>query len=213
MKIDFIQIGANIGNTDSDILWKVIRKNNWRGIFVEPIGESFELLKKNYSDLEGNHFENVAVLGRDGEVTIYTRSDGIHHRQQASVKRDHWDGRNDLTVTVPCVRLNSLIEKYGLFGIPFELLQIDAEGADYTIITSTDFTSVMPRFVRFESCHMKKRELSRALKHLGKFGYVKIRDTYEDLCIEGEKGIDVMVERRNPPTGGLKALWARWKLL
>ncbi|MFH1251720.1 MAG: FkbM family methyltransferase, partial [bacterium] len=216
MKIDFIQIGSNIGNTESDIIWKIIRRNNWKGIFVEPIRESFELLKKNYSDWDGNYFENVAVMDYNGEINIYTRSDGIYNRQQASIKKDHWQGKNDLSVRVQCLKLNSLIEKYKLSDIPFELLQIDAEGSDYSIIMGTDFSHIIPEFIRFESCHMTKRELSAALRHLKNFGYIKIKDQYEHLCIEGEKGIDVMVKKsyvQKYGYGSIVADWIRTRIL
>ena len=31
--IDFIQIGANIGNTDTDPLWPVVAEKKWKGVF------------------------------------------------------------------------------------------------------------------------------------------------------------------------------------
>jgi len=40
--IDFIQIGANIGNTDTDPMWTLVTEKEWKGIFVEPIEESFK---------------------------------------------------------------------------------------------------------------------------------------------------------------------------
>ena len=50
--IDFIQIGANLGNNPYDIIWTLSREKKWSGLLVEPLPTVFEKLKENYSDVE-----------------------------------------------------------------------------------------------------------------------------------------------------------------
>ena len=107
--IDFIQIGANIGNTDTDPMWPLVREKKWKGVFVEPIEESFKQLKENYSDVEGCFYENIAILDYSGKTMIYTTESDAYHRQQASVNSKHWRERNDVAFEVPCSTLTHLV--------------------------------------------------------------------------------------------------------
>jgi FkbM family methyltransferase len=193
--IDFIQIGANIGNTPQDIIWKFIREKDWKGIFVEPVTTSFNILKENYSDLDGCYFEQSAIGSKDGEITIYSRSDGFSDRQQASTIKTHF--KNDFEEVVSCMTLNTLVEKYDMVGKQFELLQIDAEGMDDLIILNTDFTKVLPEKIRFEVVHIKKygRSTQTVLKYLKSFGYEIIKDEYIEHVKSTESGYDIMVKK------------------
>src|SRR3989344_626219 len=66
----FIQIGANDGmKFDSTYLY--VKKYNWRGILVEPVGYVFEKLKDNYRSVNGLIFENAAIGERDGFKNFY----------------------------------------------------------------------------------------------------------------------------------------------
>jgi len=179
MKLDFIQIGANIGNTDTDPLWPVVSEKKWKGIFVEPIKESFRQLKENYSSIDGCFFENIAILDYNGEVTIHTTESDAWHRQQASVNPHHWGGRNSVSFVVPCTTLTQLVEKYNMFDTPFKILQIDAEGADYRILLNTDFSNIHPEFIRYEHCHMSSTEKQSVQTHLNNFGYTEVPDEFD----------------------------------
>ena len=55
--IDFIQIGANLGNNPYDIIWRLVRERNWSGVLVEPLPHIFQQLKENYADVPNLHFE------------------------------------------------------------------------------------------------------------------------------------------------------------
>jgi len=193
--IDFIQIGANIGNTASDPLWPIVRERGWKGIFVEPIAQSFEQLVENYKDVDGCFFENVAIHAYDGEVTMYNSSEGHDHRQQASVVRGYFPKVNNQEVQVKCITLASLIEKYDLLGKEFEILQLDVERSEQTILLNTDFTDILPRVIRFEHIHIRRGDKDQSIvNHLAKFGYERVSDEYD---VEGQ-GYDTMMER-NPP--------------
>ncbi len=204
--INFIQIGANIGNTPQDIIWPIVRERGWNGIFVEPHPEAFEELKVNYNDLSGSYFENCAICGNDGYTKLYYGLD----TQISSMNKNHSMGANNASklfneVEVPCMTLYSLVEKYNMIGKPFELLQIDAEGMDGEILKSTDFTNILPKYIRFEHIHLNynvtisrvdavRQDLRKVLNYLECFGYVKIKDMYNSGQ-EFEEDIDTMVER------------------
>lgn len=195
--IDFIQVGSNIGNTPQDIIWNIVREKDWKGIFIEPVTASFNILKENYSDLVGSYFEQSAIGEKDGEITIYSKSDGSGDRQQASTIKQHWG--NDFAEVVPCLTLTSLVEKYGMSGKPFELLQIDAEGIDDLILLNTDFTKVLPEKIRFEIVHLRRynRSSEKVLNYLKTFGYEIIEDEYLEHVKSTEIGYDIMVKKTN----------------
>ena len=192
-KINFIQIGANIGNTSQDVIWKIVRKKKWNGIFIEPVPLSFEALKENYKDLTDSYFENVAILNHNATVSIFTTRSDKNDRQQASLKKTHW--ASDVEIRVPCMRLDDLVEKYGLTGVEFELLQCDAEGVDDVILLDTDFTKVLPEKIRFENVHIRGPKLQKVMQHLKSFGYVKVPDEYSDNVKSTEIGFDTMVQK------------------
>lgn len=60
----FVHIGANDGKT-GDPIWKYVKRDKWRGVFVEPISSMFEKLKKNYEGDRGYEF-----LCRQQEVYV-----------------------------------------------------------------------------------------------------------------------------------------------
>jgi FkbM family methyltransferase len=195
--IDFIQIGAHTGFTpeSEDIIWPIVRERKWRGVFIEPMLESFNQLKENYSDLEGSFFENVAITAHNGTVLMRFEDNG--DLRIASVNAYHVHERNRDSIEVPCCTLMSIIEKYNLVDVPFELLQIDTESLDGDILLSTDFTHVLPTYIRFEHCHLGKKNIpcrGDVMQHLAKFGYKEIPDMYNNN-IANETGIDTMVER------------------
>ena len=189
--INFIQIGANVGNTDTDPMWPIVREKNWKGIFIEPIPESFNTLVDNYKDVDGCIFENIAICDYDGEATIF-RMESDPTSECASLVAGHFKGRNDFSVSIECMTLNSLATKHDLLDKPFDLLQIDAEGMDYSILMSTDFSHILPRQIRYESVHMSKQDRSVLLKHMHeKFGYKEITDEYDIL----DKKYDTLLDK------------------
>ena len=97
-------------------------------------------------------------------------------RDRASIYKNHW--ANDKENKVNCLKLDSLVAKYKMSHKEFELLQIDAEGADDLILLNCNFKKVRPREIRFESIHLNDCRLQKVLEHLQKCGYEKTNDTY-----------------------------------
>ena len=65
-----IQIGANDGKR-FDPLNKYLIKYETKAIFVEPIKEHFEKLKRNYSNKNNCIFENSAISDFNGHTEIF----------------------------------------------------------------------------------------------------------------------------------------------
>ena len=174
-----VQIGAYVGDTENDPLTACLRANltvhpRSRAVLVEPVKEYFERLKRNYADLPGAEFENVAIADIDGECTFYRLGvDPEEYGQpdwlaQCSSMRedrmtDLWDGcpsegdpeikafwhAHSVAETVPCVRLETLLERRGITHLDF--LQIDTEGSDYDILRTLDFSRIRPTYINYEN--------------------------------------------------------------
>ncbi len=198
-RIDFIQVGANVGNTEQDIIWQLVRTKGWKGILVEPHPTAFQELLTNYQDVNGLYFENIALSNINGICDLWF--DPYGDNQIASLRPTHSREKNTEKVVVPCMTLSALINRYGLWKKEFELLQLDCEGTDDLILMCTDFTHIRPKYIRFEHIHLgvhngtQDRALRDCLYHLSKFDYVPCEDMYNELRPESERGIDTMVRR------------------
>ena len=222
--LDFVQLGANVGDDETDVVWPLLRgvpadtskehgattppastdpafvpihRPDWKGIFVEPMPQCFEKLKKNYADMSGHFFENAAITDFDGETTIYYVREDI--TEMASLNKDHrhdWTWENRIKVTVKCMTLETLLEKHGLLHKQFELLTMDVERTEGKIILSTDFSIVLPKQIRYEHVHLAGVVKHDINNHLSGFGYKKIDDPYFVLkrCSEGQ--YDTVFEKR-----------------
>ena len=70
---------------------------------------------------------------------------------------------------VACHTVESALRTAGLNRV--DLIQIDAEGHDWPIIRSIDFTRMRPSILRFEYRHMCRAEADACLALLARNGY------------------------------------------
>ncbi len=158
----FVQIGAFDGLTD-DPLASYVHRYRWRGMLVEPQREAFEALQRNYAACEGLILENVAIGNSNDVLTLYRLKEECAHlfgrdrRLIASSSVEHVvrhlaaDVHADEAlerVDVPCTTLPNLLAKHHIDKI--DLLQVDAEAADASILRSLDLDSIHPAIIRFE---------------------------------------------------------------
>ena len=92
----------------------------------------------------------------------------------ASFHRDHLrrHGVPDeeiVTEQVACHTVQSVVSVAGFESV--DLIQIDAEGHDWPIIRSIDFTQLRPTILRFEYRNMTSRDADACLVHLAGHGY------------------------------------------
>ena len=176
--LQFVQIGANDG-IFGDPLRKYVVKFPWRGILVEPQPEVFARLRTNYdAEKERLIFENLAISDHAGVITMYgPRRNGTRPTEyETSVSSaDRRIARLQLgtagleAFTVPCLTLSDLLEKHRMNSI--DILQIDAEGHEFKIISGLDLSRFSPLIIQFESGHMSPNDIDRTVQCLTRSNY------------------------------------------
>ena len=176
--ISIVQIGAFVGHTDNDPLFRFVRRIVARSdiqatvVLIEPVKEYFEKLKNNYGNLPGIIFENVAIAESSGERDFYHLAvdpgdfgypDWLAQLGSLNPERMGalWDAyektpefaqffrTHQLISRVQCLTLHDLMKKHHISEI--DLLQIDAEGYDYEILKTINFSHGRgPRFINYE---------------------------------------------------------------
>ncbi len=192
MEVNFIQIGANVGNTDNDPLYSIVMKNpNWVGILVEPNPKAFKELVKCYKDCPNLYFENVAVSDVNGEIELYVDNYDIDNNGKGEGTSQHascdlevivnrLDHPQHTLASVVCqsTTLGSLLDKYAVTDLAW--LIIDTEGFDHKIILATDFSKYNIQKIQFEFIHMGQN-IDIVDQYLKGFSYSRCGQTQEDF--------------------------------
>lgn len=146
--VKFIQIGANDGIT-VDPIHELIKKGgvNWNGILFEPYYDTFIRLKKTYYGYDNLTLINAAVCDFDGESILYCGNTDPHFTLSKNKAKDMFDVEAS-EVTVDVVSPKTIIEKHNIDHL--DLLQVDTEGRDFTILKSFIENDLLPKIIRFE---------------------------------------------------------------
>jgi FkbM family methyltransferase len=166
----FIQIGANDGITVDPINKLIKSKKNWRGLLFEPGDEAFSNLKKTYKGFDNLSLINSAVSDFDGKTILYCGETTPHFTLD---KKKAFDMFNvtPKEIEVDVISPKTIISK---FNVPnLDLLQIDTEGRDFTILKSFIENGIFPKIVRFEYVNLGYENISSddVINFLSKFGY------------------------------------------
>ncbi|HXB29259.1 MAG TPA: FkbM family methyltransferase [Puia sp.] len=178
----FVQIGSNDG-IKNDPLHRYIKKNNWKGILVEPDKANFLKLRSNYMQLNGLIFENVGIGPERGEMLFYrlkdiTESEPGWYDQVGSfdkktfIKNIEYGKELDKRIvseSLPVITFYDLLQKNNFNQV--DLLHLDTEGFDYKILGSIDFSKYNIRVVVFEGEWMTRLELKETIEYLRKYDY------------------------------------------
>jgi FkbM family methyltransferase len=172
----FVEIGANDGKKN-DPLYHYIGSYGWQGILVEPDPANFKKLKENYRGVDGLIFENTGIGPEPGEMPFYKIKDiaeeepgwydqiGSFDKKTFLKNISYGNGLDQRIVAEPrpVIRFDELLNRNSFRDV--DLLHLDAEGFDYSILRSIDFAKYNIRMVLFESEWMTKPEL-KELVHL-----------------------------------------------
>lgn len=165
----FIQIGANDG-ISVDPIHNLVKKNNWTGILFEPGKDAFGDLIKNYHGHTNLTFVNAAVSNYDGRGELFCGTTTPHFTLN-ELKAKHMFDVEATLVEVDSMSPKTIIDKYSVKKV--DLLQIDAEGHDFTIIKAFPFDLIKPKIIRYEYVNLNYDEIDAegADKFLKQYGY------------------------------------------
>lgn len=155
----FIEIGSCDFNT-----LNYLADYGWRGVIIEPIKKYLD----NIPQKPNVHYLNYAIDWSRGQRVMFIAPDDI-------VEQDHdyagmssfYQGNEVLTqkVLVNTIPISDVIELCNITEIEF--LKIDTELWDYEILKMFPFDRVSPRFIKVETRHQLKNEVSDFLKSKG----------------------------------------------
>lgn len=173
-----VQIGSNDGKTGDPLHRLLRRRHRWKALFVEPVPYLFERLKGNYDDPKRFAFENALI--NDGSACQFYWVDPAARQflkdlppwfdQLGSFKRHH------ITYCLPVVEpyikeslltgmtLETLFAKHSILDV--DILHIDTEGADYSILRQLNLNTLRPRVILFEHKHLTKEEAEASVRFL-----------------------------------------------
>ena len=146
-RFNFIEIGAHDGITFSNSKF-LDSKENWSGICIEANPSVFEELIKNRPT---STCLNVAVSNLDGEaafqlntghtemlsglISSYSRK----HRKRVAKELKKYGGTSKIH-TIPSLTLETIVANEGIGEI--DILMIDVEGGEFSILKSIDFAKI-----------------------------------------------------------------------
>jgi FkbM family methyltransferase len=187
-RMTFMQIGAFDGVGDDD-LRELVARYKLRGVLVEPQPAAFARLQQTYANEPQVKLLQAAIAERDGSRELFCKRGEAS--MVASFQRDHLrrHGVADHEIEsqrVACHTVESAMRAAGLERI--DLLQIDAEGYDWQIIRSIDFSQIRPRILRFEYRHMLPNDADACLRLLAAQGYRFVMEARDIIaCLSTDK--------------------------
>ena len=194
-RVSFVQIGANDG-LRNDPIREFIARDEWGGVFIEPLPPVFELLRRNYAYLGTSRklaFQNAAISSSETSIAFYTATDALLKTlslegqldllRKSSCSREHVEqfvsNPSDIVrVETPCTTVEAIIQRHFPENA-IDLLVIDAEGHEAVILQSLDFGRARIGAILFEAHHLEAAEKDSILGLLTRHGYA-IREVEGD---------------------------------
>lgn len=192
----FVQVGSNDGLQGDPIHDLIVTRENWSGIFIEPIDFLFQRLRRNYGAAERFIFENVAIGSEKGSKKFYYVSEKAKselnlpywHDQLGSFDKDHITRMMGeemrpyiVEEDVECLPLQDVLDRNRVNTI--DLLHIDTEGFDYKVLSQLDLERYKPSVILFEHHLLPNDEFDKARKLLRGNGYRLVQYGNDILAI------------------------------
>jgi len=177
-KIFFLQIGGNCGkNTPEcalggDPIWEYATQcDQWSGIVIEPAIEAFTKLQSYYGIYSDRILTMRAAIGNENGLF----STGLEDERNKVKKKDVSDIiSTDPKLQVPMYSMETLWNFYN-FRRRIDILVIDAEGAEFPILSST-IPKPKPRLILFEIAKLRGEKEMIINKSLIEQGYELLAD-------------------------------------
>jgi len=196
--LQFIQVGANDGVSYDPLRSVVTHKRvSALGAVIEPVPRFFDLLTQNYANYPSIKPLNIAIHNEQRAAHLYFVDErsvkglpqwalGIasfdrDHLIRSGVPEDEIKSRE-----VPCKTISEVYQDLQLSRL--DLLQIDTEGYDATIIRGLDFTQISPRVIHFEhglrDGLMSEADFFSLVEFLNAHGYQVLPEDYDAIAFK-----------------------------
>ena len=184
----FVVVGAMDGVAFDPILSRYIKKFGWSGLFVEPLPDLCEALRRNYSAHPNAAIENSAIaelqgrrkfwrtprdLALDGTLPRWAEGIGSLHQDRNALA---WESIRPFVIEteVECDTLANVFERHSVIRV--DLLQIDAEGHDWMVLSQFDIHRYSPAVICLEMNLLPAREKEAVRKRISANGYTWVED-------------------------------------
>jgi FkbM family methyltransferase len=209
-----IQIGACDGRIN-DPIYQLVRNQIQSNtiVLIEPQPELIDILKENYAFHKDVRIENVAI-GEPGDLILYRLKQEYWSKFERTYLKDaptyrvpsgfvssnyqhvlkHIEGKLPKEtliaetieeLKVPSKQLKEILESHNIKKI--DILQIDVEGHDDTVLYHSNIDKYKPKIIHFEHMHLKTQNKHTLYKFLEKQGYNVCEYSSSDTMATREK--------------------------
>ena len=190
-----VQIGANDGKR-FDNLSKFIRNYKVKSLLVEPIEEHFKDLKKNYENVENIYFENSLISVNNEISHLYKVNEksfaqyGDHIKGISSFSYNHLikhgvKKKDIIKQKANSITISELLIKHKFDN--FDLLFVDAEGYDGTIINDFLINNNIRPYIIFEYIHIDNQTFKTLVNNFRNLDYIFFPINENIICIPKER--------------------------
>lgn len=181
-RVTFVQIGAYDGVAGDPIRSLVLEDDRWSGVMVEPQPDVFDRLRRNYlAQASRLQFLNVAISDRSGEKTLFCISEA--ERKQLGLSdwgeevasfnaehlRKHFPHARLVSCSVKTMTFAEVADR--LSGGHVDVVVMDVEGHERTIIENIDLERHRVKFIVYEHKHLSESDRSAVENKLRGHGF------------------------------------------
>jgi FkbM family methyltransferase len=188
-KWKFLDIGANdpISCNNTYLLYK----QGARGVLVEPIPYLQDRLSKTRPEdllLKGAITDYKDGIGKfyinkhDG-LSSLIKNQAVEYAKTYNVKGSF----NQQQIDVPLFPINAVLEKYFKDGL--DLLSIDIEGYDMSVLTAIDMEKIRPKFIIIEFQAKMNNGREKIIRYLSHKNYKLVFENSGDNGIFADKAL------------------------
>lgn len=151
----FIDVGANHPYIYSNTY--LLYKLGWNGINIEPHPKRIKLFNKRKKDVN----INIGIASTEQVLDFYAfEQTQISTFNREIAESNSEQGYNYTSMKIGVVPLSKIINDYEIKKI--DLLNIDAEGFDYDVLLSIDWTKTKPIMIAIEEHGFKLSKLNKS---------------------------------------------------
>ncbi len=212
-RLNIVIVGANDGKTNDPIYnFTMAKSGKTHVLLIEPNTALLPYLHESYSSHPHHHIANCAI-GEDGVLTLYAIKEDWWSNFQpdyakdwplyraatgiTSASREHLEAsiaaHSDLDfnqvidiLNVPSSTLKTLLTRLN-WPTPIDVLQIDAEGHDDSVIYASNLELTRPKLIYFEFRHIPPDNVKPLLTYLSDHHYRIYEMDGDALAVESRK--------------------------